>query len=161
LVSLPTILTPKLKVLNLGSGSTTLALALNYTDTEVTRRGNLSSTRLRQLEENLPNYKGNLSLRHNTDNWRALARVNYHSDYFEAHLDDGTLPIEASSEITVDVEYGYNFNDNIEVVLGVANLFDALPAENEFRGIVGSRYPATAPFGFTGGQYYLRAKYDF
>ncbi len=147
--------------LDLGSGSTTLSLALNYTDTEVTRRGNLSSTRLRQLEENLPNWKGNLSMRHNGDNWRALARVNYHSDYFEAHLDDGTLPIEASSEITVDVEYGYNFSDQIELVAGVANLFDAFPDENEFQGIVGSRYPATAPFGFSGGQYYLRAKYDF
>lgn len=147
--------------IELGSGSTSLALALNYTDTEVTRRGNLSSTRLRQLEENLPNWKGNMSLRHTTDKWRALARVNYHSNYFEPHLDDGTLPIDASSEITVDVEYGYNVNDKIEIVAGVANLFDSLPDENEFQGIVGSRYPATAPFGYSGGQYYVRAKYDF
>ena len=147
--------------LDFGSGATTLALALNYTDTTVTRRGNLSDTRTRQLEENLPNVKGNLSLRHADENWRALTRINYHGDYFEAHLDDGTLPIEAGSEITVDVEFGYNFNENIEVVLGVANLFDSFPDENPWRGIVGSSYPATAPFGFSGGQYYLRAKYDF
>lgn len=147
--------------LDLGSGITSLSLALNYTDTEVTRRGNLGDTRLRQLEENLPNWKGNLSLRHSTEKWRALGRVNYHSDYFEAHLDDGTLPIEASSEFTVDVEFGYNFSENFEVIAGVANLLDSVPDENEFQGIVGSRYPATAPFGFAGGQYYLRAKYDF
>ena len=147
--------------LELGSGSTTLSLAFNYTDTEVTRVGSLSDTRRRQLEENLPNVKGNISMRHSTDKWRALARLNYHGDYFEAHLDDGTLPINASSEITVDVEYGYNVNDKIEVVAGVANLFDAFPDENEFRGIVGARYPTTAPFGFAGGQYYVRAKYDF
>lgn len=147
--------------LELGSGSTTLALALNYTDTEVTRPGNLSDTRLRQLEENLPNWKGNLSLRHTADKWRALARVNYHSDYFEAHLDSGGFSIEPGAEITVDVEYGYSFNDSIELVGGVANLFDSLPDENEFSGIAGSRFPATAPFGFSGGQYYLRAKYDF
>ena len=147
--------------LDLGSGLTTISLALNYTDTEVTRRGNLSDTRLRQLEENLPNWKGNLSLRHSTDNWRALTRINYHSDYFEAHLDSGDFSIEPGSEITVDVEFGYNVNDNIELVAGVANLFDAFPDENEFSGIAGSRYPATAPFGFSGGQYYLRAKYDF
>ncbi len=147
--------------LELGSGVTTLSLALNYTDTEVTRRGSLGDTRTRQLEENLPNWKGNLSVRHATDKWRALGRVNYHADYFEAHLDDGTLPIEASSEITVDVEFGYNFNEKLEIVGGVANLFDAFPDENEFQGIVGSLYPATAPFGFSGGQYYLRAKYDF
>ncbi len=147
--------------LDFGSGFTTLSLAFNYTDTEVTRGGNLSATRTRQLEENLPNFKGNVSLRHSTDKWRALGRVNYHSDYFEAHLDDGTLPIEASSEVTVDVEFGYNFTDSFEVVGGVSNLFDAFPDENEFQGIVGSLYPATAPFGFSGGQYYLRAKYDF
>ena len=147
--------------LDLGSGLTTISLALNYTDTEVTRRGNLSDTRLRQLEENLPNWKGNLSLRHSTDNWRALTRINYHSDYFEAHLDSGDFSIEPGSEITVDVEFGYNVNDNIELVAGVANLFDAFPDENEFSGIAGSLYPATAPFGFSGGQYYLRAKYDF
>ena len=147
--------------LELGSGYTTLSLAFNYTDTEVTRGGNLSATRTRQLEENLPNFKGNLSIRHSADKWRALGRVNYHSDYFEAHLDSGDFPIEASSEITVDVELGYNFSDSLEIVGGVANLFDALPDENEFQGIVGSRYPATAPFGFSGGQYYVRAKYDF
>jgi len=147
--------------IELGSGSTTLSLALNYTDTEVTREGNLSDTRRRQLEENLPNWKGNLSLRHTTDKWRGLARINYHSDYFEAHLDSGDFSIEPSSEITVDVEYGYSVNDQIELVAGVANLFDSLPDENEFSGIAGSRFPATAPFGFSGGQYYLRAKYDF
>lgn len=147
--------------IELGSGSTTLSLALNYTDTEVTRRGNLSTTRLRQLEENLPNWKGNMSIRHTTDKWRALARVNYHSDYFEAHLDDATLPIEASSEFTVDLEYGYNVSDKIEVVVGAANVFDSFPDENPFSGVAGSRYPATAPFGFQGGQYYVRAKYDF
>jgi iron complex outermembrane receptor protein len=147
--------------IELGSGSTILSLALNYTDTEVTRRGNLSTTRLRQLEENLPNWKGNMSIRHTTDKWRALARVNYHSNYFEPHLDDGTLPIDASSEFTVDVEYGYNVSEKIEVVVGAANVFDSFPDENPFSGVAGSRYPATAPFGFQGGQYYVRAKYDF
>ncbi len=148
--------------IELGSGVTTLSLALNYTDTEVTRRGNLGDTRLRQLEENLPNWKGNLSLRHSAENWRALGRINYHSDYFEAHLDSGDFPIDASSEITVDVELGYNFSDSLEVIGGVANLFDSFPDENPFgASVAGSRYPATAPFGFSGGQYYLRAKYDF
>ncbi len=145
----------------LGRGNSSLALALNYTDTEVTRRGNLSDTRLRQLEENLPNLKGNLSWRHNQDNWRWLTRMNFHDSYFEAHLDSGDLAIEPSGEITFDVEFGYTFNDQLDVIVGAANVFDAFPDENEFAGIAGSVYPATAPFGFTGGQYYLRARYDF
>ena len=43
----------------------------------------------------------------------------------------------------------------------VQNLFDAFPDENEFAGVAGSLFPATAPFGFSGGQYYLRANYEF
>ncbi|MGS2723344.1 TonB-dependent receptor plug domain-containing protein [Porticoccus sp. GXU_MW_L64] len=146
---------------DLGSGSSTLALAVNYTDTEVTRRGNLSDTRLRQLEDSLPNLKGNLSFRHSADNWRVLARANFHNSYFEAHLDSGDLPIEPGGEITFDVEFGYTFGENFDVIIGAANLFDALPDENEFSGVAGARFPATAPFGFSGGTYYLRSNYNF
>ena len=145
----------------LGSGNSTLSLALNYTDTEVTRRGNLSDTRLRQLEENLPNLKGNITWRHNQDNWRTLVRANYHDSYFEAHLDSGDLPLNPSGEVIFDVEFGYTFNDNLDVIFGIANVFDTFPDENEFAGVAGSQYPATAPFGFSGGQYYLRGRYDF
>ena len=87
--------------------------------------------------------------------------MNYHDDYFEAHLDSGELPIEPGSEITVDVEFGYTFDDRYDIVIGAANVFDSFPDENPFSGTAGSKYPATAPFGFSGGQYYLRARYDF
>ncbi|MEM7360129.1 MAG: TonB-dependent receptor [Pseudomonadota bacterium] len=146
---------------DLGSGSSNLSLALNYTDTEVTRRGNLGDTRAKVLEENLPNLKGNIMWRHTQDNWRALGRINFHDSYFEAHLDDGTLPIDASGEVTVDVEFGYTYGENLDLILGIQNLFDSFPDENPWAGIVGSRYPATAPFGFAGGQYYVRARYTY
>jgi len=146
---------------DLGSGSTTFALSANWTDTEVSNPGGLSDTRIRQLEENLPNIKGNLSFRHAEDNWRVLARANFHDDYFEAHLDSGGLPLEPSGEITFDVEFGYTVNERFNIIAGVQNLFDTLPDENEFAGVAGSLFPATAPFGFTGGSYYLRANYDF
>lgn len=147
--------------IDLGRGSSNVSFAVNYTDTEVTRRGSLSDNRLRQLEENLPNLKGNLMFRHDEDKWRMLARLNFHDDYFEAHLDDASFPIEASGEVTFDLEFGYHFLENAELVLGVANLFDNVPGENPHAGIAGSLYPATAPFGYNGGQYYVRAKYDF
>lgn len=147
--------------LDFGSGSTTLALALNWTDTKVTRRGNLSDTRLRQLEDALPAFKGNINLRHSAENWRAMVRINYHSNYFEAHLDDSTLPISGSSQATVDAEFGYNLTDSAELIIGAANLLDAYPNENPHSGVAGAQYPATAPLGFNGGQYYVRALYNF
>jgi len=146
---------------DIGSGSSSIGIAINYTSTEVTRRGGLGDTRLLQLEENLPNIKGNVSFRHNQDNWRVLARANFHDSYTEAHLDSGDLIIEPGGEITFDVEFGYSIGDKIDIIGGVSNIFDALPDENEFAGVAGSRFPATAPFGFSGGQWYLRANYSF
>jgi len=147
--------------IDIGTGSSSIGIAVNYTDTEVTRRGNLGDTRLLQLEENLPNLKGNVSFRHDQENWRILARANFHSSYVEAHLDSGNLIIEPGGEITFDVEFAYTVGEKLDLIGGVQNIFDALPDENEFAGIVGSRFPTTAPFGFSGGQWYLRAKYNF
>jgi len=146
---------------DLGTGNSSIGVAVNYTDTEVTETGGLGSTRLIQLEENLPNLKGNVSFRHNEENWRVLARANFHDDYVEAHLDSGDLLIEPGGEITFDVEFGYTFGQKLDLIVGVQNIFDALPDENEFSGVAGSLFPATAPFGFSGGQWYARAKYDF
>jgi len=84
-----------------------------------------------------------------------------HDSYFEAHLDSGDLAINPGGEITFDVEFGYTFNERFNIIAGVQNLFDAFPDENEFAGVAGSLFPATAPFGFSGGQYYLRANYEF
>ena len=145
--------------INWGLGRTTLALALNYTDTRVTRRGGLGDTRLRQLEEGLPKWKGNISLRHERVKARVLARVNFHGPYGEAHADDGSRWIEPGSEFTVDVEGGYAISDAWELALGVANLFDNFPDEHRYADVVGSRYPTTAPFGLSGGQYYAKVRH--
>ena len=141
------------------SGDTTLALALNYTDTRVTRPGDLGATRLRQLEENLPTWKGNIAVTHNRPKTRWLARLNFHGPYGEAHADDGSRWIEPGAEVTLDVEGTYAVNDQWEVVGGVANLFDNFPDEHQYATVVGSRYPTTAPFGLSGGQYYVKVRF--
>ena len=78
--------------LDLGRGDTNVIVALNHTSTSVENPGKvspLSNTRLRQLEENIPSFKGNLTLTHEQGMWRGLLRTNYHSSYYEAHLDSG------------------------------------------------------------------------
>ncbi|MDH3768676.1 MAG: TonB-dependent receptor, partial [Gammaproteobacteria bacterium] len=78
--------------LNLWGGNTALAVAVNWTDTEVTRGtlaggdGNLSFTRQRQLEENIPTVRGSITANHTQGQWRGLARLNYFGDFFECHL---------------------------------------------------------------------------
>jgi len=157
------------------SGDTSLAVAFNWTDTKVTRgtlsdgTGTLSFTRERQLEENLPSVRGNVTLNHTQGPWRGLARVNYFGSFFECHLDAvgndaiGTcdLPIDSGSEVTIDVEGAFRITENFEVVIGARNLFDSTPDANPFAGIVGAALPPTAPNGFNGGSYYLKVKADF
>lgn len=156
-------------------GDTSVAVAFNWTDTEVTRgtltggTGALSSTRQRQLEENIPSVRGSVTLNHNQGPWRGLARLNYYGDFFECHLDAvggdavGTcdLPVDGGSEITVDLEGAYSFGENWEFVLGARNAFDSTPEKNPFAGVAGATYLPTAPSGFTGGSYYLKVKAEF
>lgn len=148
---------------NLVDGGVTRAtLAVNYTETEVTDVGTtLNSTRIRQLEEGLPRWKGFFNLTHDQGRFRGMVRANYFGEYFEAHLEDDTLPIFAESRVTVDAELGYEVLDGFEVAVGAQNLFDTYPTVNPWAGIVGAQYGERSPFGFNGGQWYVRARAKF
>ena len=145
--------------MNWFGGDSVLAFALNHTSTEVTRAGALGATRLRQIEENIPKWKGNASLRHYQGKWRALLRLNFHGDYAEAHLDNGSEWIDVEGEMTLDAEVGYAFTPGLELIGGAANVLNDFPMEHQFQRTAGSKYPTTAPFGLSGGQYYLKASY--
>jgi len=138
-------------------------LAYNHTSTKVKSYSPdiISATRVKQLEENLPLDRANFTIAHNQGLWDSFFRVNYYGDYFEAHQDSANLPIYAQAEITVDAEIAYNFSDKIRLAAGAQNLFNEFPTENEFSGIDGAKYPATSPFGFNGGFWYLKAQYLF
>lgn len=146
----------------LPAGDTDIAFVINYTDTEVTDAGQtIAPHRVRQLEDNLPDWRGNVTVTHTQGPWRALARMNYYGEFYEAHLDDGTLPVEAGSEITFDAEAGYQLLENMELIVGARNIFDSYPDDNPWAGIAGATYPVTAPGGFAGGSYYVKARVTF
>ena len=142
-------------------GTTTFTGVFNYTDTSVANAGSLGATRQRQLEDGLPEYRANFTVNHSQGDWRALARMNYYGEFFEAHLDSGDLPIEADSQITFDAEIGWEVKEGLELILGARNLFDSFPDDNPFAGVAGAQYPVTAPGGFNGGSYYLKAAYKW
>ncbi|MEX2496895.1 MAG: TonB-dependent receptor [Woeseia sp.] len=147
---------------DLFGGNTDFSLAYNWTDTEVDSFNPdiIGDTRVRQLEENLPRHRASVTASHTQGDWLGLIRANYYGEYYEAHLDDGTLPIDAGAEFTVDVEIGYNFTDSLNLVLGAENIFDEFPDENPWAGIAGATYPVTSPMGFNGGFWYLRLRYE-
>jgi iron complex outermembrane receptor protein len=145
------------------NGTTTVSLVANYAKNKVIgfNSETLDPTRKLQLEANLPKYRGNLTLTHVTDSWRALARVNYYGKYTEVHLDSAGLEIYPGSEITLDAELGYSVMSNLEISVGADNLFSNYPDLNPFSGIVGAKYGVTSPMGFNGGYYYVRGRYSF
>ena len=143
-------------------GTTRATLAINYTDTSVTDVGEtISDTRVRQLEEGLPKWKGFLNLTHEQGPLRGLLRANYFGSYYEAYLEDSTLPIDAGAEVTFDAELGYEVIDGLEIAAGAQNLFDNYPDLNPYSGVAGGKYGERSPFGFNGGSYYLRARFQW
>jgi iron complex outermembrane receptor protein len=144
------------------SGTTRATLAVNYTKTEVTDQGaTIDALRVLQLEESLPQWKGFFDLTHEQGRWRGQVRANYYGKYTEAHLSELSLLIKGKSRVTVDAELGYEVIDGLEIAAGAHNLFDTYPTVNPFGSIVGAQYGEVAPFGFNGGSYYVRARFQF
>ena len=137
--------------------------AYNHTTTEVDafNPAIINDTRIKQLEENLPEDKFTFTVAHSQGDWDTFFRVNYFGDYFEAHLDAGSLPINEDAAVTVDAEVAYNISEDLRLALGAQNLFDKFPDNNPFSGIVGAQYPVTSPYGFNGGFWYVKAQYSF
>ncbi len=155
-------------------GDTKFSLAFNYTDTQVDKvtvytdengddYTNIGENKIMMLEDNLPDTRVTLTANHTNGDWRFLTRINYFGDYFEDHLDDGTVDarIYPGSEITVDLEAAYNVDEHTSVIVGAQNAFDNRPDLNPLSGWAGSKYPTTAPMGINGGFYYVRAVYAF
>jgi iron complex outermembrane recepter protein len=155
-------------------GNSSLALAANWTDTEITDTGEdtaapLSPGRRKVLEDGLPAVRGSLTLNHEQGPWNGLARVNYFGEFFECHLDaynavatDGCdLPYNGDAQVTVDLELGFNITEQTQIAIGAQNAFDSYPDENPFGGVAGSAYPQYGPAGFNGGFYYVRTRARF
>jgi iron complex outermembrane receptor protein len=142
--------------------SSELTFTGNWTDTEVDAFNPdiIGDTRVQQLEDNLPEIRFTFTGTHEFGNFNGLWRLNHYGDYYEAHLDDGTLPIFPGAETTVDLELGYSFGENLRVTLGGQNVTDEEPDINPWADIVGAQFPVTSPMGFNGAFYYVRANWD-
>ncbi len=139
-------------------GTTDFTLSFNHTDTEVTRfnPATLDDTRIRELQEGLPDTRYNISANHTIGDWRFLARVSYYDDWFDS--EDGLV---YDGEYLFDAEAAYQVSDTISVVLGAQNIFDQFPDDNPgARGGVGNQYSQFTPWGFNGGFWYARFNLD-
>jgi iron complex outermembrane receptor protein len=145
---------------DLFGGDSSLSLAFNNNQTEVTRFNpdTLGPNRIRQLEEGLPETRWSLT---GTQGWgpvRLLARVSQYDGWYDN--EDGR-EYDGGNYI-FDAEVAYTVRDALTFVLGAQNLFDEYPEENPGGAAgAGNRYSQYTPFGFNGGFWYGRFNYSF
>jgi iron complex outermembrane receptor protein len=141
-------------------GNTDFSLLFNNTDTKVTKfnPATLDATRIRELQEALPQTRYNLTAKHRIgDKMRLLGRVSYYDGWFDS--EDVQV---YSGEYLLDLEASYDISESLTFSLGGQNVTDTVPDENMgARTGVGNRYSQYSPFGFNGAFYYARLKYSF
>jgi len=144
-------------------GDTKYSLAYNWTDTSIENWNQeyVSETVVKQMEDGLPDHKGTFTINHVNGDFDGFVRFVYFGEHFEAHAEVGDWPIDIDAALTVDAELSYAVSDNMVVSLGAQNIFDKYPNKNPYADILGAKYPVTSVMGFSGGYYYLRAKYQF
>ena len=144
---------------DMAGGTTDFSLAFNYTKTDVTKSNpdTVDATRIRELEDGLPDIRYSITANHMNGDWRFLGRISYYDDWFDS--EDGN---DYGGEFLVDLEGAYHVTDALTLVLGAQNVFDQTPEDNPGAASgVGNKYSQFSPFGFNGGFWYARAKYDF
>ena len=140
-------------------GKTDFSLVFNNTRTKVEEFNpdTLDATRIRELEEGLPDTRWNLAVNHDLRNWRFLGRLSYYDGWFDS--EDVQV---YGGEYLFDLEAAYTWSNKITVVLGGQNVFNTFPEDNPGAASgVGNRYSQFSPFGFNGGLWYARLKYGF
>jgi iron complex outermembrane recepter protein len=148
-------------------GNSSLSLAFNWTDTELKEITALADeTRKRQLEEQLPSFRGILTGTHAIGPWRFLTRMSYYDSYVVA-LDigadaSGTFDGEYGDEVLFDVEAAYTFANSYTLTIGAQDVFDNTPDQFPSPELnSGAIYPTGSPIGFNGGFWYARLNVSF
>jgi iron complex outermembrane receptor protein len=141
-----------------GNATTDLALAFNNTTTDITDYNpvTVDDTRILQIEQGLPETRWNLSANHFWNNWRFLGRVSFYDDWYDS---EDTQFYEG--DYILDLEAAYSWTESLTVVVGAMNALDTTPDENPNAAAgVGNQYSQYTPWGFNGGFWYLRLKYE-
>ena len=159
-----------------GLGTTDFTLSYNFTDTKVERKANSSvpAAQIRELEEQLPDQRINLTALHTWNKWSLMLRGNWYDETFEYLFTDYSIPpIVTPALFVLDAEVGLQVTDSISVNVGAKNVFDKRPAEwsitkpngsvetGRSPGYAGMIYPLNSAAGLNGGYYYLRVSANF
>ena len=147
----------------IGGGTSNLTVAANWSDIDLKKFNPdyTSDNRLQQIEEGRPDSRFVLTWTHLQGPLRFMARGRYYGEYYDAPYNAGSLSQNPGSEFIVDLEMAFDIGEQVNVTVGAQNVFDAYPDENvPAAEVAGLLYPEGSPFGFNGGFYYLRARWE-
>ena len=147
---------------DLGGGVSTLTLAANWSDVELTEFSpDFTSTNRRlQIERGRPDSRFSLTWSHMQGRWRFMARARYYGEYYDAPTGDGSVAFYPEPDLLVDAEVAVEATDALSVLVGLSNAFDTYPDTNPNGEVAGLIYPEQSPYGFNGGFTYLRLSYS-
>ena len=159
--------------------SLNMALAYGYNTIDVTGQRTfvvdgdtiqpVSDALVEDIENNYPEHRwvltGNFLI---GEDWNVMARINYFGEHYDERGTIGAA-VEPSAKIDavyyVDLEAGWDVNENWRVVLGGSNIFDEYVDEifppNANRISVGLQYPSRTVANYEGGSWYLKGVYSW
>jgi iron complex outermembrane receptor protein len=162
--------------LDIGSNtSVNLALAYAYSEIEVVGQKLVSGIQpvndglVEDIENNYPEHRwvltGNFLI---GENFNVMARINYFGEHYDERGRIGVGDGESAKIDPIyylDLEAGWNVNENWRVVLGGSNVFDEYIDEigppNANRLSVGLQYPRRTVANYEGGSWYLKGVYSW
>ncbi len=122
----------------------------------------IDAERVADLENQLPNNRSVL-----TFDWASpwnvhfTARANYYDSWEDFTFGEQG---EFGSEWLFDLAVSFSFyDDKLNFTVGGNNIFDNYPDKetNSTLNFLGAQYPLSSPFGFNGGEWYVKAVYQF
>ena len=158
--------------------STTFTFAYNHNEIEVTDQAQVngvnpvSDSLVEDIENNYPEDRFVFTATTTfAQNYWFMFRTNWWGEHYDERGTIDGEPGNRSKEIGdlfyIDLELGWDINENWNVTLGGSNVFDEFPDEirddGEFanRVSVGLPYPRRTVTNYEGGSWYLRTSYNF
>ncbi len=153
-----------------GSGDLVVDLRHNQNEQKVDKvaPGTINASRVFDLENQTPEGRTTLTFDFDTGNvLSGYVRVNNYGDWkstgglFSSGLADDVS--RYSSEILIDIESTFRFNDIFKLSVGIDNVFDIEPGPERdgTLAFLGANTSITSPFGNNGSFWYARLAADF
>jgi len=154
---------------NVADGLLTADLRYNWNEQEVSNvaPGSINASRIFDLENQVPENSIVATLDYARGGFDGLVRLRYYDDWSTTgglfSPGDASDQFDYSSEVLVDIEASYTFNEHYTLSIGGENVFDTEP-EDELEPVsrfLGVDLSLTSPFGFNGGFWYARFNVAF